>query len=69
MAPYGLKQHLESCCVKKDKSGYLHQVALLYLDASARGGEGEHCLATGNNTGIRGLLPSINEVVALDTVA
>ena len=30
---------------------------------------GEHCLATGNNTGIRGLLPSINEVVALDTVA
>ena len=34
---------------------------------SQRGGE--HCLAPGNNTGIRGLLPSINEVVALDTVA
>ena len=30
---------------------------------------GEHCLAPGNNTGIRGLLPSINVVVALDTVA
>ena len=28
----------------------------------------EHCLAPGNNTGIRGLLPSINEVVMLDTI-
>ena len=36
MTPFGLKQHMESCCVKKDKSGYLHQLALLYLEALYR---------------------------------
>ena len=37
MTPFGLKQHmLESCVGKKDKSRYLHQLALLYLEALYR---------------------------------
>ena len=37
VTPFGLKQHmLESCVGKKDKSRYLHQLALLYLEALYR---------------------------------
>ena len=36
VTPFGLKQHMESCVGKKDKSRYLHQLALLYLEALYR---------------------------------